>query len=882
MAQKWFDRVKFTTATTGTDAIAVDAVFDDAFLTPADALAADGDQATFLVEESGDWQIARGELSASTAVLSIDEILLSKIAGVVGTTQMVLAGNAVVTFTVCADDVNTFNILHNSLWSRSDEIEYTADHTYDLVANNGRWVVMNKPTAGNLLLPDIALTDKHLVLVKNKNNAASVTVTPYGAQLIEDVPTVTITAGGSAILWPDAFKNTWRAVRLLPGIIGSASSLGLGTAANYDVDNFATDLTLVSTAEGAAAGPALTLFRKPVTPPGINYVLGRFAYRGINSAGTPVDYAEDDAVVSDATAGSEDSVRRIRIKVGGAFVTAMQLASTGIAVEYRLIPTVNDGAALGAGTLGFSDAFFASGAVINYANGNYTVTHSSGLLTYSGGLTVSGAFTSLGIDDNATGERLQLADTVMTLGPSSSADYFLGRVLGTGSITIGGDTSSAAGASLQMYGGAHASLAGDINLSSAGGPNLYLDASANQFIFVGNAVLGGSVRFLQNTTDNPGSGNNTVGAGINSSNGLFCISGSSNPALVVNRTVDGNLINLNSGGTLQGIVSVSGATITYGTFFGSHWSQLAGGAARIDILRGTILETIDEMCVWWAFTYVDHEGVRHTSEEVPEGLTVGDTFEFSYPRKIKTTIVDMVEEVVTEMVDESYDDVEVVEGRARVVRKTRQRRRPVVDEYPLHDVDGNPILHDVQALDAKGEPIVDEVAVLDVDGNPVMVRKGRKKVPQTVMVPRTEKVQTLVHVPRKATVERPREEITEIMETVQATVIELQNDQLPRFKISDTPGSHRPYGVFAWWDEDGTDDAFVGAIGGFVVRVAKGETVEGGDLIESNGDGCGRVLRGIADAIEVRRRHVATVTAAVTIETYPDGSYLVPCTLHCG
>lgn len=105
------------------------------------------------------------------------------------------------------------------------------------------------------------------------------------------------------------------------------------------------------------------------------------------------------------------------------------------------------------------------------------------------------------------------------------------------------------------------------------------------------------------------------------------------------------------------------------------------------------------------------------------------------------------------------------------------------------------------------------------------------------------------------------------------------NDRLPKFKISDTPGSKAVYGVFFAWDnEDNHNDAYIAGLGAGWVRIAPGVAVTRGDYLESNGDGCARVQ---SDDV-FRASTIAKVSSATVIETYPDGSYLVPCTLHCG
>lgn len=56
-----------------------------------------------------------------------------------------------------------------------------------------------------------------------------------------------------------------------------------------------------------------------------------------------------------------------------------------LTVNTNLLPDANDGAALGAAATSFSDLFLASGALLNFANGDAVVTHSTGILTVSTG-----------------------------------------------------------------------------------------------------------------------------------------------------------------------------------------------------------------------------------------------------------------------------------------------------------------------------------------------------------------------------------------------------------------------------------------------------------------------------------------------------------------
>lgn len=223
----------------------------------------------------------------------------------------------------------------------------------------------------------------------------------------------------------------------------------------------------------------------------------------------------------------------------------------------------------------------------------------------------------------------------------------------------------------------------------------------------------------------------------------FVITSNSTYAAAINRqTSDGVLLSLRQANTIEGSISVSGVTVTYGAFCGVHWAQL-NDQSMPGILPGTIVETINQMCEWHAMASID-DG-RILTEDVPKDASTGERLLY-YPEK--------------------------------------------------------------------GEPI-------------------------------------------------------------EAVVVVLDNKHLPRFKISDTPGSKAVYGVFTGWDGV---DANIAGVGAYLIRMEKGSRPAIGDYVESAGNGCGRIQK---DDI-LRASTVAKITATISPEIYPDGSYLLPCTLHCG
>jgi hypothetical protein len=224
---------------------------------------------------------------------------------------------------------------------------------------------------------------------------------------------------------------------------------------------------------------------------------------------------------------------------------------------------------------------------------------------------------------------------------------------------------------------------------------------------------------------------------------------------------DGSLIDFYQDTVGEGSISVSGSTVFYNSFTGSHWSRLADNS-KPTILRGTIMDSIDEMCDWYQ--------------------AVAD-------------------------VEESTDDKGNV--------------------TPAHTV---------KESIALGDKSVGDEITFTSDGT----------------------------------------EYT-------GTIVKEDDVKHTKCKVSDTADSKKVYGVFSNWDDadDGLDgdvnDMEIAQVGTYIIRVNKDVTVEAGDLLVSNGDGTAKVQ----DDDIIRSKTVAKVNSNIKVETYSDGSYTVPCTLHC-
>ena len=76
-------------------------------------------------------------------------------------------------------------------------------------------------------------------------------------------------------------------------------------------------------------------------------------------------------------------------------------------------------------------------------------------------------------------------------------------------------------------------------------------------------------------------------------------SNTSGSAVEIDRkTTDGDLIRFYQGGVFEGVISVAGTTVTYGGGLLARWSQLPNDDSPANLLKGTVMSNLEEMCQW--------------------------------------------------------------------------------------------------------------------------------------------------------------------------------------------------------------------------------------------------------------------------------------------
>jgi len=357
-------------------------------------------------------------------------------------------------------------------------------------------------------------------------------------------------------------------------------------------------------------------------------------------------------------------------------------------------------------------------------------------------------FSSTGIDDNATSTAITI-DSSQRVGiggnPSSALD-----VRNTNPVIQTVDLDNNAASRFDGNAGWIALRADNNNVASGTTITFDIDGTEKMRINSSGILLVGKTATSLSTAGHQIDGQGTI-----------TIVRSANELINVNRlTNDGNLIRFYQDGTEEGNITVSGATVSYNGFTGSHWSRFTDNSTP-NILRGTVLESLDEMCDWYNLHFE-----TTTTTQGQDGNDVSNTENHVVP-------------------------------------------------HVLQDAQSN---GDVITYNHEGTD-------------------------------------------------------------VQATIVKEADVKHIKSKVSDTVDAKNVYGVFMAYDEDGEgyNDFYVASVGSFVVRIKQGETVAKGDLLQSNGDGTAKVQTDD----NVKSSSFAKVLSTTIIETYDDGSFIVPCSLMC-
>jgi hypothetical protein len=149
--------------------------------------------------------------------------------------------------------------------------------------------------------------------------------------------------------------------------------------------------------------------------------------------------------------------------------------------------------------------------------------------------------------------------------------------------------------------------------------NTAISTTANS----GSAVR---INFVDNVSNSDVTANNVKGIIMHHSGAIACSSAAGDVTGDFNRADDGSVLIFRSAGGTEGSISISGSTTSLGSMTGTHWSRLSDNS-KPNILRGTVMETIDEMVDWYNVEFDKNIFYTESDDTIPNGKKVGDVKE---------------------------------------------------------------------------------------------------------------------------------------------------------------------------------------------------------------------------------------------------------------
>lgn len=250
---------------------------------------------------------------------------------------------------------------------------------FELPANNGT-VNFVLTTDGNGIT---SWTDPSTALAANRalSNLASVAINTALLPGVSD----SIALGSATFQWSNLFLGSGGIINWDNGdvtITHSANALAFaGASSGYSFDALLTGslagqaARFVNTTDSASV-TTMTVEGDRATP--TNNDITQLLFLLSNSAGTQTACAGVEARMIDVTTGAT----QLRFLAHSGAANAARMAMT----NNVLSPVANDGMALGSTSLSFSDLFLATGGVINWNAGTFTLTQSGTTLTSNGTL----------------------------------------------------------------------------------------------------------------------------------------------------------------------------------------------------------------------------------------------------------------------------------------------------------------------------------------------------------------------------------------------------------------------------------------------------------------------------------------------------------------